>query len=254
MAMPFGYVPNRIGWKDLLLKVLGYPGMIRRIQAPILMRMLEPQKDEVILDTGCGGGFFTYELARRCKLCIGIDWKLNKGLSLAVSRQSTVAYVEGDVQRLPFMSGAFDKILLSSVLQMVEDDKALLGESYRVLKENGILVLSVPLEYIHLKRLNNYKPQLKEMFGSLGKGYYGYNEVIELLVTEGFEIIQTEYSPKWWGSLIFEIGLYLRYRFSFPFFSPVLFPLFYPIAYFDKFANRKQKGNELIIKAKKVSG
>lgn len=250
--MPFGYVPNRTGWKNVILRALGYPSIIRRIQAPVLMKMLAPKESEVILDAGCGGGFFTYEIARKCKLCIGIDWNLYKGLSLAMGSQSNVAYVKGDVQKLPFMSGVFDKLLLSSVLQMVKDDRALLEECYRVLKGNGILVLSVPLEYIHLKTLNNYKPQLKEIFGSLGKAYYDYDEVIKLLVTEGFEIMQTEYSPKWWGSLIFEVGLSLRYRFGFPFFSPLLFPLLYPAAYFDKLGNRQQKGNELIVKARKV--
>lgn len=250
--MPFGYIPNRTGWKNLILKVLGYPGMMRRIQAPVLMKMLEPKESEAILDAGCGVGSFAYEIARRCRLCIGIDWNLNKGLSLAMSRQSKVAYVKGDVQELPFMSEVFDKILLSSVLQMVKNDRALLHECYRVLKENGILVLSVPIEYIHLKRLNNHKLELKEKFGSLGKAYYDYDEVMELLVTEGFEIIETEYSPKWWGSLIFEVTLFLSHRFGFPYSSPFLFPLLYPIAYFDRFADKKQIGNEVIIKARKI--
>lgn len=249
----FGYVPNRTGWKNFILKVLGYPSMMRRIQAPLLMKMLEPRDSEFILDVGCGGGFFTYEIAKRCKLGIGIDWNLNKGLSLAMSKQPKVAYVKGDVQKLPFMSGVFEKLLLSSILQMVKDDRALLMECYRVLKENGIMVLSVPIEYIHLKKLNNYKPQLKEMFGSLGKSYYDYDEVIGLLVTEGFEIIQTEYSPKRWGSLIFEATLFLWYRFGFTYYSPFLFPLLYPIAYFDRFANKRQIGSELVIKARKVS-
>ena len=169
-----------------------------------------------------------------------------------MSKLPNLNYIKGDVQKLPFAPGEFDKILLSSVLQMVKDDKALLGECHRTLKEAGIVVLSVPIEYIHLKKLNNHKLGLKEMFGSLGKAYYAHDEVIELLVAEGFEVIQTEYSPKWWGSLIFEVGLSLRYRFGFPFSSPFLFPLLYPMAYFDRFANRKQKGNELIIKARKI--
>lgn len=250
--MPFGYIPNRTGWKNLILKVLGYPGMMRRVQAPVLMKMLEPQESEVILDAGCGGGFFTYELTKRCKLCIGIDWNLNRGLSFAMSRQSKVTYVKGDVQKLPFTSELFDKILLSSVLQMVKDDRALLHECYRVLKRNGILVLSVPIEYVCLKRLNNHKLELKEKFGSLGKAYYDYDEVRQLLVSEGFEIMETEYSPKRWGSLIVEWQLFLWLHFNFPYSSPFLFPMLYPIAYFDRFASKKQIGNEVIIKARKV--
>ena len=48
--MFFGYIPNKTPWKDLVLRVLGYPSMIRRIQASLIMRMLELKKGEVILD------------------------------------------------------------------------------------------------------------------------------------------------------------------------------------------------------------
>ena len=251
--MPFGYVPHQNSWKNLILKVLGHPNLIRRIQAPVLMRMLETKKDDIILDAGCGSGFFSYEIAKRCKTAVGIDWNLNiSRSSWAMRKQPNVAYVIGDVQKLPFADEKFDKILLSSVLQMVEDDETLLKECHRVLKKKGTLVLSV-IEYIHIKRLNYYKSQLKEKFGARGKAYYDYDEVIGLLQGNGFEIIEVEYSPKKWGSLIFESYLFLWYRFNFPSFSPLLFPLLYPIAYFDKFANNRQKGNELIIKAKKVN-
>jgi len=216
------------------------------------MRMLELKEDEVVLDAGCGRGFFTYELAKMCKMSIGIDWNLSKGLSFAMGKQPKVAYVKGDVQRLPFALEKFDKVLLSSVLQMAEEDKALLRECHRVLKRNKVLVLSVPLEYCCLKKLNFLKPQLKKRFGALGKAYYDHDEVIELLRNENFKIIEIEYSPKKLGSLIFEIGVFLWHHFNFPFFSPFLFPILYPIAYFDKFPDRKQIGNEVIIKVRKV--
>jgi len=178
----FGYIPNKTPWNDLVLRIVGYPSMIRRIQA----------------------------------------------------------------------SEKFDKILLSSVLQMVRDDKAVLKNCHRILKGKGVLVLSVPIEYCYLKKLNRIKPQLKKRFGAQGKTYYDYDEVIELLRNEGFGIMETKYSPKKWGSLIFEIGIFLWYHFCFPFFSSFLFPVLYPIAYFDKFADSKQRGNELVIKVRRA--
>jgi len=159
--------------------------------------------------------------------------------------------VKGDVQKLPFISQVFDRVLLSSVLQMVEDDKALLHECHRVLKNQGILVLSVPVDYVHFRSLNNHKVQLKRMFGSLGKGYYSENELRHLLKSRGLQILETEYSPKWWGSLISETTLFLWYHLGFPYANPLLFPLLYPIAWFDRFANPKQRGSEIIIKARK---
>ena len=249
--MSFGYIPHKTPWKNVILKILGNPSMIRRIQAPVIMRMLNPQKDDVVLDAGCGSGFFAYEIAKICR-CIGIDWNISGNLSHAMHKLPSVSYMKADVQNIPFSDKAFDKILLSSVLQMVEDDEALLKECYRVLKEDGILVLSVPIEYIYIKKLDELKDELIQMFGSRGKGFYGYDEVIELLQREGFEVMETEYAPKKLGSFIYETWLYFCYHTGLPLFHPFYFPLLYPIAYFDRFGSKRQKGNEVIIKARKT--
>lgn len=250
--MPFGYMPNKIWWKDMALKILGYPSMIRRIQAPVIMRMLSLRESDIVLDAGCGSGFFTYEIARKCQISVGIDLALDEKASFIMSCQPKLVYLRGDVQKLPFASEKFDKILLSSVLQMVEDDKALLRECNRVLKKGKWLILSIPVEYHFINGLNAIKLQLKSRFASKGKGYYDINEIRGCLSNEGFRVIESEYSPKMLGSLIFEIGLYLWYRFNFPFFHPFLFPIFYSIAYFDRFLPKNQIGDELVIKARKL--
>jgi len=249
--MPFGYIPHKTPWKNATLKILGNPSMIRRVQVPVIMRLLNPQKNDVVLDAGCGSGFFTYEIAKICR-CIGVDWNISGNLAHAMHKLPSVSYMKADVQKMPFKDEIFDKILLSSVLQMVEDDEALLRECYRVLKEDGILVLSVPIEYIYIKKLNELKDELIEMFGSRGKGFYEYDEVIELLQREGFEVMETEYAPKKLGSFIYETWLYFCYHTGLPLFHPFYFPLLYPIAYFDRFGSKKQKGNEIIIKARKT--
>ena len=249
--MSFDYIPHKIPWKNAIWKILGNPNMMRRIQAPVIMRMLNPGEGDIILDAGCGGGFFTYEIAKICK-SIGIDWNIRKNLSYAMCKQPSVSYMKADVQKMPFKGSMFDKILLSSVLQMVEDDGALLKECYRVLKEDGILVLSVPIEYICVKRLNELKDALIEKFGSRGKGFYGYDEAMKLLQRGGFEILETEYAPKKLGSSIYEVWLYFCYRFGLPLSHSFYFLLLYPLAYFDRFGSKKQKGNEIIIKARKT--
>lgn len=249
--MPFGYIPHKTLWNDVILKILGAPNTIRRIQASVIMRMLNPQKGDLILDVGCGGGFFSYEIAKTCR-CVGVDWNIHKSLSYAMCKLSSVFYVEADVQKVPFKDGVFDKILLSSVLQMVEDDELLLKECHRVLKKEGIFVLSVPIEYVYIRKLNKLKDELTEMFISRGEGFYGHGEIMEVLQRGEFEITETEYAPKRLGSFIYESWLYFCYRAGLPLSHPFYFPLLYPIAYFDRFGNKKQKGNEIIIKARKM--
>lgn len=251
--MPFGYMPHKSWWKDLILRVFGQPNLIRRIQAPVIMKIIDPGESELILDAGCGGGFFAYEIAKRCHNAIGVDLNLNSSLYFAMEKYPNVTYIKCNLEKLPFTSGKFDKILLSSVLQVVENDAALLQELFWVLKGEGILVLSVPVEYIHFKRLNQLKPQIQRKFRIKGKGYYKYDQIIKLLKEEGFEILEAEYSPKKWGSFIFETTLDLSQRFGVPYNTPFLFLLLYPLVYFDRFADKKQMGSEIIIKARKVS-
>jgi SAM-dependent methyltransferase len=55
-----------------------------------------------------------------------------------------VRFVCGRLSDLPFPEGFFDKILLSEVLEHLEDDLAGLREIHRILKPGGLLAISVP--------------------------------------------------------------------------------------------------------------
>lgn len=70
--MPLGQIPHKARWKNVILKILGSPYMMRRIQAPVIMRMLNLEKKNLILDVGCGNGVFSYEIGEACK-CMGMD-------------------------------------------------------------------------------------------------------------------------------------------------------------------------------------
>ena len=150
--MPFGYIPHKTLWKSAILKILGNPNMIRRVQAPVIMGMLNPQRNDLILDAGCSGRFFVYDIAKICR-CIGIDWDINENLSYTMHKLSYVSYAKADVQKIPFKDKTFDTILLPSVLDAVEDDGALLKECHRVLKEKGTLVLSATIKYMAFRIL-----------------------------------------------------------------------------------------------------
>ena len=250
--MVVGYVPNRNPIKNHFLRLIGGPNFIRRIQAPIILRMLDLEKGETLLDAGCGGGFFTWEISHICE-CAGIDLEIPDSLAYASRMSSRMSVVAGNVTSLPFRSSSFDKILLSSVLQMVCDDKSLLRECNRVLKDNGIMVLSVPSDFIWIDRLNEMKARLLRKFGSRGKGFYTVNEITGLLLDERFEILEVERSPKKLGSLVYESWLYVCVRAGLPLFHPAYFFIQYPLGIIDKIANKKNNGIEILVKARRHS-
>ncbi len=239
--------------KHVFLRIAGYPSLIRRLQAPVLIRMLAPKNNESILDLGCGNGIFTYEFSEKCDNICGLDQSINNDLALAAHFSPSISLIKGNVQYLPFKERTFDKILLSSILQMIDDDKKLLYECLRVLKDDGLLIVSVPLDYVYIKNLNKIKSDLNIKFGSTGKGFYRKQDIGFLLETTGFEIIEVEYAPKRWGSFVYELWLYLCYRSGFPLFHSAYFFLLYPIAYCDRFEKKDKTGCEIIIKAKRIT-
>ncbi len=61
-----------------------------------------------------------------------------------IGKNKNVNWVVGVIDRLPFQTNAFDKIILSEVLEHLPDDLKLLRGVRRALKPGGILAITVP--------------------------------------------------------------------------------------------------------------
>lgn len=94
-----------------------------------------------LLDLGCGKAPL-YEVYRRhVKEIICSDW---------VNSCHKLSYIDVfcDLSKpLPFSKGSFDTVIFSDVIEHVFDPGFALTEIYRVLRNNGTLLLSVPFFY-----------------------------------------------------------------------------------------------------------
>ena len=90
------------------------------------------------LDNGCGTGLFLPFLDQ-CSVGLDLSSEL---LKEARGRAGNRALVQGDSENLPFRAAVFDNMASVTVIQNLPDPKLLIEESARVVKKDGILVIS----------------------------------------------------------------------------------------------------------------
>jgi ubiquinone/menaquinone biosynthesis C-methylase UbiE len=98
-----------------------------------------------VLDLGCGTGELSVVLATSGMRATGCDISPEM-LRIAADAPGNVDWValEPDWRVLPFRAGSFDAVVVSSVLEYVDDPVTVLRECHRVLRPGGIVLCTVP--------------------------------------------------------------------------------------------------------------
>lgn len=116
----------------------------RRVRS--VLEFIDPRPGERVLDAGCGLGFYLHLLERLSQAEVwGVELD---GKRLAAARADNYArrarLLLGDVTRLPLADAGFDRLIISEVLEHVEDDRGALAEVVRVLRPGGVCAVTVP--------------------------------------------------------------------------------------------------------------
>jgi len=143
------------------------------LSACLEMYAPEKLKNLAILDAGCGTGGNLPFLASFGST-FGVD------SSQKACRYSSVGWkgrlAQGNLEQLPLRSLSFNIVSLLDVLEHVDDQEAVLGEIYRILKPNGVLLISAPAfmhlwsghDVVHQHRRRYLKSQLQQEIVSAG--------------------------------------------------------------------------------------
>lgn len=114
-------------------------------QFPYIVQSLKyvnrDQKDITILDAGCGDGMYVNALKQ-------IGYTQITGLDLfdAIADKS-IKYVKGSIDNLPFSDDTFDFVYCTSCLYYLRDVERGIKELARVLKKDGILLITITTKF-----------------------------------------------------------------------------------------------------------
>lgn len=139
-------------------------------------------KDKVVLDVGCWTGQYEQLAATYVKEIFGIDSD-KEAIKYAQTSNIKCKFIACKAQKLPFRDGTFDVVLLLDVLEHLplnSENKAL-SEVYRVLKPNGILILSTPNK-------NILSILFDPAFFILGHRHYSLSKIKHLLKGSNFSL------------------------------------------------------------------
>jgi len=143
-------------------------------------------ENSFVLEVGCGEGYGTNLLSQHSGKIIGLDVD-----------KDTIAHSSGkygaenclfrtyDGVKIPYEDNTFDTVVSFQVIEHIQDDINYVSEIYRVLKRNGIFILTTP------NRTNRLKPGQKPWNRFHIREYYP--EELEKILNNKF------YDVKMWG-------------------------------------------------------
>ncbi len=197
-----------------------------RRRACTVLEFVDPQPGERILEDGCGLGFYLHLLGRLSGAEVwGIE--LDRGrLTAALDDEhaSKARLVQGDVTRLAVADASFDKLIISEVLEHLEDDAAAMREVARVLKPGGVCAVTVPnAGYPPLWDPLNYGRERlglghfgSEPFSGIWTDHrrlYSREQLVAVVEAAGLQVtdvrLETRYSIPFSHNIVYGLGKYV---------------------------------------------
>ena len=117
----------------------------KRVQT--IFEWVNPQAGDLILDIPCGRGFYLNMLRYASDATLigaELDWEVMQKAKRNVGGLHGVQLHTANIYSLPYPDNIFDAVILSEVLEHLQDDVAGLREAYRVLKPGGVVAITVP--------------------------------------------------------------------------------------------------------------
>jgi len=217
------------GLERFYIRVFGLPDTIEQQQARSVLNVLEGRSFSSLLDVGCRQGHYAIRIARLHPNVevkgIDIDGEsVLEGESVRnIFGLKNLSFEKEDVCSLQ-ATGSYDVVLLLQVMEHLVDDLAALRNVHRVLRNAGILVITVP--NLNLKSESARKLRKHVKIQSHFRQGYRPADMERLLTQAGFRIQRMEFLSGKIGQRVERTERFLKTHVR------SLFALVYPLLYF----------------------
>lgn len=123
----------------------GYRGRVYWGYLHLILEIAGSVSGKKVLDAGCGDGRFSAELLKRGANATGVDFS-EKALNFAKIFLPNVVFFKANIESLPIGDKTFDFIFFIETIEHIppQDIPMVLFELKRVLKDDGLLIISTP--------------------------------------------------------------------------------------------------------------
>lgn len=125
-------------------------------------------KNKVVLDIACGDGYGSYLLASEAFTVVGID--INEGVINSAKqryKRSNLSFKKGNITEIPCHSNTFDIVISFETIEHIEEQHKMLDEIRRVIKPEGLFMVSTPDKKNYTDRTDYNNPyHVKELYVS----------------------------------------------------------------------------------------
>jgi 2-polyprenyl-3-methyl-5-hydroxy-6-metoxy-1,4-benzoquinol methylase len=211
------------------IRLFGLPDTIEQQQARSILQFLRGRSFSSLLDAGCRQGHYAMRIARLHPdvKVRGIDIDGESVLEGESARKAlglkNLSFEKEDISSLQ-PKGSYDVVLLLQVMEHLVEDLTALRNVHRVLKDGGILIITVPNLNLKSERTRKLRKYVK-IQSHVRQGYRPA-DMKRLLERTGFEIQRMEFLSGAIGQTVERTERFLKN------YVPSLFALAYPLCYF----------------------
>lgn len=107
-------------------------------------------KADLVLDAGCGNGYYTQMVMSKVKNIVGVDLAIEtlRDYKHGIGKKASV--IRAALENLPFRDNSFDQCLLLDSLEHSKDPISVLKQIHSFLNQNGQLIATMPNWYNQL--------------------------------------------------------------------------------------------------------